>query len=254
MRTALLLSLCCLVIALAAFSAFAQDEDSATRTVRQFVKALTSGDLQRAASLMTQDSVLFMSSATSILPPESMKDKQAPAFFDQQLSTAEAQGLRGVVDAIILSNAVRIDPGKPVTTASGVKVPVTIVLRRDIFVTKEGDAILVDLAAPYPEARATLKGMTAEGEPTTPEETTPEQQPGETPSAPPETPGAGGENPGAGGQPSGAPATPSGEVSPPPLPASSAIPGNAAALSDVEAACRAIYVQFAGRLAERSTP
>ena len=235
MRTALLLSLCCLVITLAAFSAFAQDEDSAARTVRQFVKALTSGDLERAASLLTQDSVLFISSATSIVPPESMKEKPAPAFFDQQLTNAEAQALRGVVDAIILSNAVKIDPGKPVTTAAGVKVPVTVVLRRDIFVSKEGDAILVDLAAPYPEARATIRGMTAEGEPTTPEETTPEQQPGEAPPAPGEAPGTGGAAPGDAGEPSGTTGAPSGAAGP----AAVVNGGSSATAAEVEAARRA---------------
>jgi prepilin-type processing-associated H-X9-DG protein len=195
MRTTLLLSLCCLIVAAAALPACAQDEESAARTVQQFTKALTSGKLERAASLMTPISVILMSSATSIVPPASMTEKPRPAFFDQQLTDSEAQQLRAVFDAMILADAVRIQPGRPVTTAQGVKVPVTITLKRDLFVAKEGDAILVDLAAPYPEARATLEGMTAEGEQAMPEGMPGEQQPGATPPAPGATPGAARESP-----------------------------------------------------------
>ncbi|UCH33847.1 MAG: hypothetical protein JSV65_14970 [Armatimonadota bacterium] len=207
MRTTLAVLLCCFLIITAAASASAQDEDNAVNVVREFARALTTGDLQRAAALITQDSVWFMSSATSIAPPPSMKDKPEPMFFDQQLSDAEAQAIRGLLDSIILAAAVKIEPGQPVRTEQGIRVPVTVELKRDILVTKENERLLVDLAAQYPAALEAIQGMTEEGEETTeeewvlPDETTGEmpEYPGEAPVVPGETPGPGASAPAPGG-------------------------------------------------------
>jgi prepilin-type processing-associated H-X9-DG protein len=159
------------------------EEQDALGVVRDFVGALKAGAFERAASLMTPDSVLFMETATSIVPPPAMKEKPKPMFFDQELTEADVQALRGVVDALILSGAVQIEPGAPVSTEEGVKVPVIIQLKRDILVTRTGDALQVDLAAPYPAAREAIREMTQEGAESG------EQAPQETPQAPQAPPG-----------------------------------------------------------------
>ena len=218
MRTTILL-LCCLLIAAAACPAFPKDEDTAVQAVRDFAAALAAGNLERAASLITQDSVLFMSSATSIAPPAMLKEKPKPVFFDQELTEAEAQGFKGVLDAMILAGAVKIEPGQPVQTPDGIRVPITVEIKRDILVTKQGDRFVVDLAKPYPAALQTIKEMTQEGtnvpEGASSQNPPASQQPGaETPGGSPG--GESGSTPGAGG---------AGSSAPTPAPAPGAIVG-----------------------------
>jgi ABC-type amino acid transport substrate-binding protein len=116
------LPLWCLLVIAAAFPAFparADQNQDAVGVVREFASALASGNLERAASLITQDSVLFMSSATSIAPPATLKEKPKPVFFDQELTEAEAQGFKGVLDAMVLAGAVKIEPGPAGANAGG---------------------------------------------------------------------------------------------------------------------------------------
>jgi len=223
MRTIWMAFLCCVVVIALALPACADQNQDAVSVIRDFAAALAAGNLERAASLITQDSVLFMSSATSIAPAASLKEKPKPVFFDQELTEAEAQGFKGVLDAMILAGAVKIEPGQPVQTPDGIKVPVTVEIKRDIMVTKQGDKFVVDLAKPYPAALQTIKEMTQEGanapEGASPQNPPASQQPGaETPGG---SPGAeSGATPSAGG---------AGASAPTPAPAPGAIVGGAIA-------------------------
>jgi len=162
------------------------NDEPAVKTIRDFAAALTTGNLERAASLLTADSVLFMASATSVVPPPSVKERPRPMFFDQELTESDAQALKGVLDALILSGAAQIEPGQPRKTDKGTIVPVTITLKRDLLVVNKDGRSVVDLAAPYPAAVAAIKAMTEEGN------TGSGEKPPETPGAGPPTPGVGG--------------------------------------------------------------
>jgi prepilin-type processing-associated H-X9-DG protein len=143
--------------------ASADREQPAVKTVREFAAALAAGNLERAGALLTPDSVLFMASATSVVPPPSLKPRPKPMFFDQELSEAEAQALRGVLDALALSGAAQVEPGQPRSTDTGVVVPVTITLKRDLLVVSKDGRSVIDLASRYSAAVAQIKAMTEEG-------------------------------------------------------------------------------------------
>jgi len=194
MRARLASAACCLLCAVYVAPMWSSEEQDAAGVVRDFVGALNAGKFERAASLMTSDSVLFMETATSIVPPPAMKAKPTPMFFDQELSEADAQAIRGVLDALILSGAAKIEPGAPVRTEEGVKVPVTIQLTRDILVTKKDDTLFVDLAAPYPAAREVIREMTQEGVESG--EEIPQAPPAASEAAPGESPGPWSQRPG----------------------------------------------------------
>ena len=153
MRATLVVLLCCLVILVVVGAAWSQGEQDAIGAVREFGRALTDGDVERAVALTTEESFFFLCSAISIAPPVGFKEQVEPMFFGEEITEAEAQALRGVLDAMVLARARRIEMGEPVRTAKGLEVPVTVELTMKVPVTERNGAFLVDLARAYPAAR-----------------------------------------------------------------------------------------------------